>query len=369
MDIFGRMPSDYTWVRTLQEDNRWNDYQADIASQRAGALPYHDFNALGAGAPAGLHERATEDMQAMGYLTNNLLAIQTMIDEILYTAYRLPQFVHLNTSLDEGLRTYGVEVHDRVGRAERITAPGYDAPSATVAQSIVTMPVHWYGLDAEWDIDSLRGAMFTGRPLATHSLEAAITGTLETMEYTGLLGGGYPDTYGLLNLPITGTDRVIRTAAAGAWSGRTAVQIRDDISGQLSAVIESSNETVGRNLTQGMSIYLPGEQYDLLTHRYVGDNAERTVMDSILRDNPWTHMTGNQLMIHRVLELNNRGQGNTDRMIVAMRDPRIAEMGVPISPRLLRILDKGRVFCGMVEAKFSPLFVKRPSTIRYLDGI
>ena len=52
----------------------------------------------------------------MGYLTNNLLAIQTMADEIMYTAYRLPQFVYLNTAIPEGATSYGVRVRDRVGR-------------------------------------------------------------------------------------------------------------------------------------------------------------------------------------------------------------------------------------------------------------
>ena len=33
-------------------------------------------------------KRATQDVQAIGFLTNNMLAIQTMIDEIMYTAYR-----------------------------------------------------------------------------------------------------------------------------------------------------------------------------------------------------------------------------------------------------------------------------------------
>ena len=335
------------------------------------STPQHDFTALGGGIPGWMQQRASEDAQAVGYLTNNLLAVQTMIDEIMYTAYRLPQFVYINTSIPEGARTYGVRVMDRVGRAiQRIAAPGYEAPSATVSQALVTQEMHWYGLDAEWSIDELRGAMMTGVPLDTQSIEAAVTGTMETMEAVALTGGGYTE-QGLLNLATTGDDAVNTANASNTFASLTTLQVRDAINAEISKVIENSRETLGRNITTGMTVYLPGTQYDLLTSRYVGDNAERTIMRTLMEDNPWTHFTGNPLAIERVLELDsalNPGVSN-DRMITALKHERVAEMGVSIMPRVLKVMDMGRVVTAQVEAKFSPLFVKRPSTIYYLESV
>ena len=74
-------------------------------------------------------------------------------------------------------------------------------------------------------------------------------------------------------------------------------------------------------------------------------------------------------MIERVIELEGVGASDTDRMIVALKHQRVAEMVVSISPLVLRILDQGRVVCAQIEAKFSPLFVKRPNTIHYVDAI
>ena len=369
-DIFGRNPEDYTLVRDLQQANTWDRYQASNAERRPTAAPQHDFNALGAGVPTQFH-RASEDQQAVGYITNNMLAIQTMADEIMYTAYRLPEFIALNTAIPEGARSYGIRVRDRVGRAQRISAPGFEAPSATASETIVTQEMHWYGLDAEWSIDELRGAMMAGTPLDTESVSAAVTGTLETMEAVGLTGGGYAEA-GLVNQPTTGTNRVQTMDASATFAASTSTDIRNLINGRISAVIERSRETLGRNISTGMTVYLPGEQYDLLTTRYIGDNAERTLMASIIADNPWTHFTGGSpLMIQRVLELDSAlNPGSTDdRMVVALKDSRIAEMGVSISPRVLRIMDKGRVICAQVEAKFSPLFVKRPRNIEYVSAI
>ena len=85
-DIFGRNPEDYPFVRALHENNQWERYQRANADRRPNGEPQHKFNALGAGAPQGM-ERAAEDAQALGFLTNNLLSIQTMIDNLMYTAY------------------------------------------------------------------------------------------------------------------------------------------------------------------------------------------------------------------------------------------------------------------------------------------
>ena len=366
-DIFGNTPESYTLVKALQEQDAWERWEQATAERHGFVVPKHDFNALKAGVPKE-YMRATQDQQAVGYLTNNLLTIQTEIDEILYTNYRLPSYVHINTSIEEGARSYGIRVRDRVGKAQRISGPGWEAPSATASESLVTHPIFWYGLDAEWSIDELRGAMMTGFPLDTESVEAATMGSLERMEETALLGElGWQ---GLLNLSITGTDAVNHIMATNKFSTMSAVEIRTLINGRLSNVIEITKETFGRNVNQGMTVYLPGPQYDELTNKYIGDDAEKTVMKSIMEDNPWTHFTkGQKISIERVLELSGIGSSGTDRMVVALKNGRVCEMGVSISPRVLRTMDKGRVICAQLESKYSPLFVKRPHTIQYVDGI
>ena len=371
-DIFGKTPDDYTLVRDLHKAGKWDRQQADWAARRPFSLPLHDFDAMGAGVPVD-QQRASEDQQAVGYLTNNLLAIQTAIDEIMYTTYRLPEFLYMNTAIAEGADSYGIRVQNRVGRAIRVSAPAYDAPSATVSTGIQTQPMHYYGLDAIWSIDELRGAMFGGTALDTQSIEAAVMGSLETMESVGLTGGGYANTTGLLNHAVSGTDPVpvnLNTqAASSTFAELTSDQMRDLINGDISSVINVSNETLGRNINTGMTVYLPGAQYDLLSSKYVGDHAERTIMRTIMEDNPWTHFTGNPINIARVLELDGAGASDTDRMVVGLMHGRVAEMGVSIMPRVLRIVDKGRVICAQVESKYSPTWVKRPGTIYYRDAI
>ena len=374
-DIFGREAEDYQVIRAMQEVNSWERYQAEHALLHRSAEPVHSFQALGAGVPQEFH-RATEDQQAVGYLTNNLLAIQTAIDEVLYTAYRLPQFISMNTNIDSGARSYGVRISDRVGRAQRVSGPGYEAPAASTSITLVDHPIFWYGADGFWALDELRGAIFSGVPLDTLTVENAVTGTLEKMEEVGLLGEeGEP---GLLTLPSSGDKAPTVMDVSSAFEDMTPVEIREVINTRLSSIIDRTAETFGRNITAGMTIYLPGKQYDLLNSLYIGDNAQRLLMQSIMDENPWTAFSGAPIAIERVLELDatrrapfepTPSTGSGDRMVIGLRNSRVCEMGVSISPRVLRIMDQGRVYKAQIEAKFSTLFVKRADTIIYTNGI
>ena len=367
-DIFGHNPEDYEFYRALQEDNLVERWEADTAAMIPGSGPRLDFNALGTSGKT-LDRAADAGTEALGWVTNNMLAVQMMIDEILYTAFRLPRFVPINTGIAEGARGYQVRIRDRRGRAQRLTGPGWEAPSATVSETIDTHPIHPYGLDAEWSLSELRSARFAGIPLDTESIEAAITGLMETMEEVALVGGYGQQ--GLVNLPTTGTDplKVNFTMATVQFASDTAEGIRSQIATQISRVVTESQETLGRNIAEGMTVYLPPVEYDLLNIKYIGDNADKTIMRSLLEDNPWTNRTGRPLTIESVLELQNRGGSDTSRMIVTLKHPRIFEMGVPVYPRVLRVTDRGRVICAQTEAEFSPLYVKRPDNIYYVDNI
>ena len=369
-DLFGRNPDDYQHIRAYQEAGLWEERQAVLAQSRPQAQPVHSFDSLGAGVPAAF-ERAEVNAQAFGYMTDNLLAIQGMIDEVLYLKYRLPDYVHLNMNIPDGADAYQVRVMDRTGRGGFITNFGSDANVAQVSQRNVTHDLHYAGIDALYSVEDLRNAMFAGIPLDSMTIAAAVEGAMEHMEAVVLLGSTDIGAQGLCNWG-TGDGLVNLQTQSGpntTFRGLTGAQIRDLINDDISWVIETSRETFGTNITDGMTIYLPTQQYNTLVTRFVGDDEDRSVMRAIMEDNAWTMRTGNPLQFKSVPELDGVGASNADRMIVACKDSRVFEAGVSISPRVLRVLDKGRAICAQVEYKFSSIFMKRPTVVRYRDGI
>ena len=90
-------------------------------------------------------------------------------------------------------------------------------------------------------------------------------GTLEEMEAVGLTGSNYPGATGLLNHPTTGDDAVtLTTQGAGlTFADLTDQQVYQLIAGRMSNVISVSKEALGRHINTGMTVYLPGTQYEL----------------------------------------------------------------------------------------------------------
>ena len=92
-----------------------------------------------------------------------------------------------------------------------------------------------------------------------------------------------------------------------------------------------------------------------------------------MEDNPWTNMTGNPVMFERCLELKGilgtAVNGSSDRMVTTIKDMRVAEVGVSIEPRLIRLQDDMYSIKGPVESKHGNAWVKRPKIVRYYNGI
>ena len=369
-DIFGREEADYKVVQTLKKHDVWERHQQARIAQSGGVASPMNFNALQAGPPPEYH-RANENAQAFGFMTDNLLAIQTMVDEILYTKHRLPDLVHLNYAIPEGAKSYSVRVMDYTGEGDFITNDGTDAPNATASETLVAHGVYLGGIDANWTVEDIRNAMFTGIPLDTESIDAATRGALNHIERVALRGDAKRGFRGLCNLPITGANKVTRIDLGGGktFDEVAGSDIRDTINDQISGLIEDTAEVFGDVITDNLCVYLPVKQYNRLSTRYIGDDEDRSVMRAILEDNAWTHRTGTRPMFKSVQELKGAAPSDKDRMVIACKDTRVAEVGMPIQPRVLQILNQGRVQTAQVEYKFSSLFVKRPSTIRYVDGI
>ena len=373
-DIFNRNPEDYVFRRYIDEAGQLDAHERAL-QQRFGIGLRHDFDALGSGAPLEL-QRADEWSQSIGYLTNNLLAIQSMADEILYTRNRLRHLIPINSMIPEGAETYAVRVIDYVGEGDYITHDGTDAPNATASQRIEPWFVDEGGIDAKWTLSDLRNAMFTGFALETETLDAAMRGAMNHMERVALTGDAARGYSGLTNLPTTGRNAVTSAAALATFAASTGEAMRDAINDEINSLITDSDEVFGGVITSGLTIYLPTYQFGLASSRFVGDNEEVTVMAAVKRDNPWKHHVaqygegmGGDVMFKSVIELNDAAGANSDRMVTTLQDQRIFEMGVAIEPRVVRIMDQGRTMCAPIEYKFGPLFVKRPKQIRYLNGI
>ena len=332
-DIFGKVEDDYELIQDLKAKGEWDRYQQDNHKLRSWGSPTHDFDALGAwrnGIPKQF-EKEDEVSQAMGYLGSNVLAIQTQIDEVLFTVHR-PMFVAVNPNIPEGAASYGVRLRGVAREATVIGAPGYEAESVFPDEGTLLTPrLRWYGLDAEWSVDEIRGAMFAGFPLDTVPLEAAVRGSLKTMEAV---------TRGIGNLPV----EKVSCAVERGRAARSPMDIVTDELDVLATAVKSGG------LKCDCVVMLPGAIYD----------DSKKLWRALMGDNPYTDDIGEKVHVERVPQLDNR-------IVVAPLSLAVAELGCPIMPRVLRVTDKGRMVAAQVESKYSDVVYKEPQLIRYTD--
>ena len=293
-DIFGRERHEYRHYEALGDD-LMERHQAAWAQQYAvqfGTSPTlrHNFDALGS-----VQERAAVNAQGVGYVTDNLLAVTGMIEEILYTGYRADEFVPFRMDIPEGASSYTPRVVDAHGNAKFLTSPGLEAEAVRISESIDPQPVIIAGVNAEWTLEDLRNAMHTGLPLQSLTLETAVERCYDHIEKVALVGDSDRSWHGLSNL-TNAADGITTNAFSGTFDASTALQIQAAISGEISGLITDTNEVVGRQLRDGLCIYLPGTEYDLLCNP-LGDNADKSIMDWLETMNPFTKMTGNPIRV------------------------------------------------------------------------
>ena len=112
-DIFGREVMDYPQYAYAHEAKVLDGYLENQKAVYGGHG--HDFKALG----EKFGVRITDfeaNAQSAGYVTNNLQAVQAVIEEIMYTDYRLDEFVPILTDIPEGAAAYTYRVMDRTGQ-------------------------------------------------------------------------------------------------------------------------------------------------------------------------------------------------------------------------------------------------------------
>ena len=363
MDIFGRSNiTDYKYMKALESKGYDpKDYLTSRMSPHARSLVQSQ----------GFVDTSRQEVNAqpIGFVTNNLQSIQAMVEEILRTDFRLPQFFPLETGIPEGAVTYSYRVVDYAGIGSFVGADGKSATTAAPSLRLVSYELYYGGLSAMYSVQDVRRAMLGGISLDVETLAAATTGCMDHIEQVGLVGSSITNTQGLTNLTGITTTNVGTTFAAD-----TADDIVTLIQGAVSDIIEDSNEVVPRVLGGEMKVYLPVEQYNLVATRPFGDNRDKSIWEYLKMNNAWTFRTGRELAIGSVIELSSDVSTGgisltSDRMVVALNDPRVWEMGIAFMPRVLNVQEEDFNIKISLEYSISGLNVKRPALIRYYDGI
>lgn len=361
-DIFGKNEREYSHLVRIREKG-FADAHAKALKQRG---LVHSFDALPSmHSPRPMPFNDVEaNAQAVGFLTNNLMAIQAQIEEILYTGFRLNDLFPIITNIPAGARTYSYRVMDKAGMGKFIDYTGGNAGNAGVSMRNVPYSLEYGGIVPMWTLEDLRQAAFAGMPLDSEIIGAATDGCMNHIEMVGLIG----DTnFGLTGLTNQSTIPIVNSAKT--FANMTDLEMVAWVQTYVSKLIEDTKEIFPRQIGTGLTIYLPVQQYNVITTKPLGTNVDKTVWEFVRTMNPWTYRTGQPLNLRSVAEFSTAGSGGVARALFGYNNERVMEMAMPISPRVIRTLDLGYTIQAPMEYKISGLNVKRPTAMLYVDAI
>ena len=398
-DIFGRSIHHYKTLSKFQEKGmlkaqlqaRCDEYQ------KPGRKTEPDFARRYASRPHRFYrpQEYAAQLQAsgsFGFMLNNFQAFVSMTEEIWYREFRLADYVPILTSgISEGADSYAVVVKDMVGRGR--VGPRHDGivPTADVNLDKYAADLHLGEIDARYNEEDLRNAMYINQSLQTDKIEAAVQGANIHIEIMGIQGDpDIPGSVGLVNQPTSGdkatASRILPsgTLATGVTAKDNWEAFTDDekvvaLNYLVSKIIQDTKEIIvrrGKNGQADMVIGLPPDIYDDVCTDSYGDNRDKTVKEYVDRNNAWKNRTGRDLMWKSITELSdagtpvtNGGNNSTRRIMVYIKDEGVMEFRIVIQPRLIRISQTPRETVLPFEYKFGELQVKRSDTMIYLDDI
>lgn len=304
--------------------------------------------------------------QALGFITPQLLRIETQVYQTKYPSFDYSRLMTVNTDgdmWDIGSVFYSGDV---AGKAEFLSGKGFDMPFADISQSQFLQQNHLAGIGYEWSLQELQRAAKLGRNLSSDKAMAA-SKVAESFCYgIAIRGNVEKGLTGLVNDPNVPTATVAAdgTGSGTAFTTKNPDLILRDINAALNAPYNATNETQVAN-----TLLLPTSRLQYIAGLRIGDGAD-TLMKYIRENNAYTLATGQELTIIGTRELETAGAGNSARMIAYDNSRDVAQFHLPGPHEFLPAFQKssmtwevgGIMNVGGVE-------IRLPKGIAYRDGI
>jgi len=305
--------------------------------------------------------------QALGFITPQLLRINTEVEMMVYPSFDYARLMYVNTDgdmWDIGSVFYSGDI---AGQAQFLSGKGFDMPFADISTTQLLQANYFAGIGYEWSLQELQRAARLGRSLSNEKAAAARKVAEAFIYGIAMRGNAEKNLTGLINDPTVSTANVIAdgTGATTTWSTKTPDQILRDINAALNAPFNATLET-----QRADTLILPSTRMQYIAGTRLGATNETTILKFIRENNSYTLETGQALNIIGSRELEAAGAGGTARMVAYDNERGVVQMHLPGPHEFLPAFQKsamtwevgGIMNVGGVE-------VRRPKGMAYRDGI
>lgn len=305
--------------------------------------------------------------QAFSFLQQQAQYIEPQVYEITYPDIQYPNLMPVDTSGNEWAKSIAFYSSDKVGQAAWFNHLAADVPFADVMRAKYEQGIEMGSIGYYYSLEELgQQMMIPGLNLTTERAAAARRAAEEMLDRIAFFGDTTKNWTGLtndanvsiVNAPADGT------GSSALWSTKTADLMARDINSVLSVVYTGSLTTETAD-----TLLVPPDRFTTLAGSRLTNTAV-TGLSFVQASNAYTALTGNPLTIRTVRGLETAGAGGIARAIAYRNEIQILKFHLPMpfnfrpvmQTTALRFDVPGIFRTGGIE-------IRRPGSVRYLDGI
>lgn len=305
---------------------------------------------------------------AMSFLIRQATLIEPTVYAIRYQDIQYAQLMPVDTSAPEWIQSVTYFSSDAVGQAQWFSGLAHDVPKVEVTRDKFETSVSMAAIGYGYTLEELGTAQLLGMNLSTDKATAARRVAEEKIDQVAFVGDAAKGFTGLVNAssPTATTAPADGTGSATTFASKTPDQILRDVNAVLTGVFTGS---LGAEVAD--TLLLPYQVLLDLSTRRIDPVNQTTILEWIERNNVYTRTTGQPLTIRGVFGyLDTVGAGGTKRMVAYRRSPEVLKMHMPMPFRFLPAWQTGPMKFDVPGIfRLGGVDIRRPKSVRYLDGI
>jgi len=308
-----------------------------------------------------------DSQQALSFLVQQASIIESEVYKIQYPDLQYSQLIPIDTSGNEWAKSVTFFSMDRVGAAAWFSHLATDMRVADINKTKFEVGIEMAGIGYRYSLEELGFAqMIPGTNLSSDRADAARRAAEEFIDKRAFLGDSDKGWEGFLNNSYVSRSDVTADGSGSSrhWTDKTADQMIRDVNDALTGIYTGTNTVEMADTV----LVPPASLITLSTSRL--SNTSDNALSYLMKYNVYTLQTGRPLTIRGVLGLETAGNGDTKRMVVYRKDPSVLKMHLPMPHRFLPVWQTGpMVFDVPGIFRLGPVEIRRPSAVRYYDGI
>jgi len=306
--------------------------------------------------------------KALGFLIQQGTLIEPTVWQTKYQDIQYQNLIPVDTSAPEWIQSVTYFSMDAVGAMQWFSGKAQDVPNVELLREKFQTGVSMSALGYRYDLEELGTAMMLNMNLSADKAIAARRVSEEFTDKVAFVGDTAKGLSGLVNTSsVTATTAPADgTGSTTTFSTKTPDQILRDINGQLTGIFTG---TLGAEMAD--TLLLPYSVLLDISTRRIDTVNQTTILEWVKKNNIYTLTTGQELTIRGVFGyLDTAGSGSTKRMVAYRRSPEVLKMHIPMPYRFLPVWQVGPILFEVPGImRLGGVDIRRPKSVRYLDGI